>query len=299
MQTSVATAVLDTGLPQNITNKPPSEPQISPEVQAWQVTFRRVGERGAGKPRLIKQPAPTHAWTEQVDAAATLDAESARSQDSGLTIVFVPTHASSTAFEERMQNWVSGGAGADKQVIRATIRTVRVAWTPARVVIHAPLDQFDDAFDAVLRFSVVKRDVDRLEEQLPEMWADLDTDVPLSHSLRLFDLMTQKRVNQRTERVTRMNSSMLRLQSSLEQLDVTLANASTRMFDELADQGDLFERLEMLEDPIEFGMDHYELVNTRLLEARNGYIEILLEVGIVALLVFGIVMQFNGHPIIK
>ena len=295
MQTSTATAVLETGLPQNIAKMPLPESQAGSEAQAWRVVFRPVGETGTGEARLIKQPSPVKAWAEPVDLGLTLLAGAGAPGEDSFDIVWLPTQASSGPLEERAQQWLAGDTNGAGQIVRATIRTVRVAWTPVRAVIHAPVDQFDDAFDAVLRFTRVKRAVDQLEQMLPEMWADLDADVPLSHGLRISDLSAQRRVNERTDRVTRMNSSMLRLQNALEQLDVTLASASKRLFAELVLQATLYDRLEMLEDPIEFGMDHYELVNSRLLELRNGLIEIWLEVGIIALLVVGVALQLTGH----
>ena len=72
-----------------------------------------------------------------------------------------------------------------------------------------------------------------------------------------------------TEIVTRMKADWLRIANSLEQLDPTLAEASKRVFAELVNGAALYDRMEMLEAPIEFAMNQYELANTRLIEANS------------------------------
>ena len=93
-----------------------------------------------------------------------------------------------------------------------------------------------------------------------------------------------------------MKVDWLRITNSLEQLDPTLAEASKRLFAELVSGAALYDRMEMLEDPIQFAMDQYELANTRLIEANLAYKErinaivgYVFEVAIIALLGYQIV----------
>ena len=67
----------------------------------------------------------------------------------------------------------------------------------------------------------------------------------------------------------------LRVSRSIEQLDPALADPSKRLFAELASAASLYDRMEMLEDPIQFAMDQYELANTRLTEADQAHKELL------------------------
>jgi hypothetical protein len=78
----------------------------------------------------------------------------------------------------------------------------------------------------------------------------------------------------------------LRLQTALEQLDPTLSGTSKRMFADLVEAAALHDRVEMLEDPIQFALDHYELANWRLTEigaARTGkFLEVLIVIILLA-----------------
>ena len=69
-----------------------------------------------------------------------------------------------------------------------------------------------------------------------------------------------------TEIATRMRVTWLRVSRSLEQLDPALAAPSKRLFAELVSAASLYDRVEMLEDPVQFALDHYETSNTRLIE---------------------------------
>ena len=63
-----------------------------------------------------------------------------------------------------------------------------------------------------------------------------------------------------------MKVAWLRISRSLEQLDPTIPAPSKRLFAELVSAASLFDRVEMLEDPVQFALDHYEISNTRLIE---------------------------------
>jgi hypothetical protein len=66
-----------------------------------------------------------------------------------------------------------------------------------------------------------------------------------------------------TERVTEMKAMHLRLQIALKQLDPSLSSTSKRMYADLPDAASLHDRTEMIEAPIQFALDHYELANSR------------------------------------
>jgi hypothetical protein len=65
----------------------------------------------------------------------------------------------------------------------------------------------------------------------------------------------------------------MRIETALEQLDPTLAEPSKRLYGELAIAAGLYDRAPRLGDPVQFASDHYELANTRLIEAKNATAE--------------------------
>ncbi len=271
------------------------EKKIVEGARAWRVLYLPIG--GATRPgaeiHQVREPKPMLASAEPVDLAKVLQQPRVAEGEGAFTLVWLPGSLVSRVLEEEVEAWL-GGAG-EREIIRAGIRTVRVHWTSDRCAIYAPAEQLPDAMDAVLRFTPAKRLTNSLERRMLDVWSDLDRDVPLSHSVLPWQLTAQRRINQRTERITRLNAEYLRLQTALEQLDVKLASASKRLYAELVSQATIYDRLEMMEDSIEFAMDHYELANTRLIESRNSWIERWLEGAIVALLAIEIAVLLVRH----
>ena len=100
-------------------------------------------------------------------------------------------------------------------------------------------------------------------------------------------------MNALTERATEMKAMHLRLQNALEQLDPTLPGTSKRMFAELVEAAALHDRVEMLEDPIQFALDHYELANSRLTEVALARKGLILEALIVVVLLADFIVHFS------
>jgi hypothetical protein len=263
------------------------------EAQAWNVHFGPTnGATGAGwQVHHIREPLPLLAISEPIDFAHALELPRAAAGDTKLTLIWLPSGGPSASLEEEALAWLEG---EDGEIVRAGIRTVRVAWTSDRCVVYSPVEQFADALDAVLRFTIAKRLATSLEARMLDIWADLDRDVPLSRGVKLWRAR-RRRVIERTDRITRMNAEFLRLQTALEQLDVKLSSASKRLYAELVLQGTIYDRVEMMEDPIQFVMAHYELANTRFLELRNAFLDHWLEAAIVVLLAAQVYAEFTPH----
>ena len=62
----------------------------------------------------------------------------------------------------------------------------------------------------------------------------------------------------------------LRVSKALEQLDPALGKSSKRLYSELASAAVLWDRLDPLDEPIQFTLDQYELANTRLIDAKTA-----------------------------
>ena len=100
-------------------------------------------------------------------------------------------------------------------------------------------------------------------------------------------------MNELTELATRMQIVYLRVSKALEQLDPALSKSSKRLYSELAGAAVLWDRLDPLDEPIQFALDQYELANARLIDAgttardhSHAMIGHVLEVGIILLLLY-------------
>ena len=80
---------------------------------------------------------------------------------------------------------------------------------------------------------------------------------------------------------------------ALEQLDQNLSSTSKRMYADLADAASLHDRMEMIEDPIQFALEHYELATSRLTELSTANKGLILEALIVVVLLADFVVHFS------
>ena len=215
-----------------------------------------------------------------------------------LTVVWLPPGVKSPATIERdADEWIrAGGARRKEANVRADVRTVRVMWDESRALIYASPGDIRFALDAIVRFSLVQREAVALEATMKSAWASIEADSALTHAVTRRQQRQQRHVNEMTEIAMHMKAAWLRVTNSLEQLDPTLAEPSKRVFAELVSAGALYDRMEMLEGPIQFALDQYELANTRLIEAHLAYKERVnavvgygFEAAIIALLSYQIV----------
>jgi hypothetical protein len=177
--------------------------------------------------------------------------------------------------------------------VQASIKTVRVVCSETRSIIYAVPEHLSEAMDAVARFTLAARQTADLEAQVAATWRDIQAHTPLTHSVKGKQLRLQPQVNAMTERATAMKTMHLRLQIALEQLDPSLSSTSKRMYADLADAASLHDRMEMIEDPIQFALEHYELATSRLTELSTANKGLVLEALIVVVLLADFVVHFS------
>ncbi|ABS66792.1 hypothetical protein [Xanthobacter versatilis] len=282
-------------------------PSVEIEARAWRLRFldappSQVAGLGEADVFTVEEPRKVFVVAEPVDATAPpsrFDDTSGRS----LALLWMPP----LAFDGCDNAWLEGvpleGPKDGGRVVRAGLRTARVVWTNARAIIYASPDQFEDARDALIRFTILERNVCDIERHMPEVWASINRNVKLTHTIHPGDLRRNgTKVGRMTELVTEMNSQALHNDSALEQLNPTLSPGSKRLFAELALQADLYDRLEALAEPLDFAFEYHEVLNTRIIEASQWSKSNWIEIWILAVLVlelaatvYPLVEQFVPH----
>ena len=264
------------------------------EARAWRVEFVDKATAVAEGVETIEidEPRPATAVLHPFDASEALAQVEPHTGDAFVLVWLPPGANSPPAIERDAEEWMRNGGGARREAnVRADVRTVRLVWDEGRALIYSSHGDMRFAIDAVVRFTAAQREAAALEANLKSAWPSIEADAPLTHSVRARQQRMQKHVNEMTVRVARMNTAWLRIANALEQLDSRLAEPSKRLFAELVSAVSLYERMEMLEDPIEFAADQYELANTRLIDAKlvrkermNAIVGYLFEAAIIALL---------------
>jgi len=257
-------------------------------ARAWIITF----EEGRDPPDfgsiILTQPRNLIAVMTEIETEQILTSIASETPGA-LTIVGLPLGVNDPKNIERdAESWMRDAAG---QTVRAGVRTVRVFCAQDRALIYAASDHIHSVIDAVVRFTVAQRETIELEKAMNAAWSSIDADVPLTRSATRHRQAYQKHLDEMNERAARMKAKHLRICRALEQLDTDSDELSRRVFSELVLAGALYERVEELEDPIEFALDQYEIANTKLFEEKNAakeqrtaMIGHFLEAGIIVLL---------------
>lgn len=241
------------------------------EARAWRIAFAASAEGTDPAQIIVREPRNIVATVTQIDVEDTL-AQRTPADDGSLDIVWMPPGANAPAnVEHEVEAWAEDAATPMRRLpVRASIRTVRVFWHDGRALLYANPEQVTDALDAIVRFTLAERETAALEEAITANWAAIEADASLTHSVRRSDQRRQPHVDAMTRLATRMQTSRLRVERALEQLDPRLTESSKRLYAELTLAAALHDRLDQIDEPIQFALDQYELANTRLIEAKNA-----------------------------
>jgi hypothetical protein len=241
---------------------PPAADKAIPQAQAWRISYLAAVPPGQAPLAVISEPRAVVAVASPIEFAEAM-AVSIGPQEDSLLVVWVPSSVGVPVdLDVPLQAWIRRDLAPNRAPVQASIKTVRVVCTETRSIIYAVPEHLSEAMDAVARFTLAARQTADLEAKVAATWPDLRAHTPLTHAVKSKQLRLQPQVNAMTERVTEMKTIHLRLQIALEQLDQTLSGTSKRMYADLADAASLHDRLEMIEDPIQFALDHYELANS-------------------------------------
>ena len=257
-------------------------PERTLEVQAWRITYLSTLPEEQVALAVIREPSPLVAVANPMplDEALAMPA----TPEDQLLVIWVPPGAGNSELDAELQAFLARGIAQNRAPFHASIKTIRVTCFETRAVIHASPEQIAEGMDAVARFALAARQTATLEAQMTATWSQIKTHTPLTHAMTRRQERLRSQVNALTERVADMKTLHLRLQTAIEQLDQTLSGTSKRMYADLAEAAGLWDRLEMLEDPIQFALEHYELVNWRLSEAATARKSNTLEILIVVIL---------------
>jgi hypothetical protein len=252
----------------------PEREQTILDTQAWRSEFQARADAGDGEAIVIKEPRDVTAVLTPLDAKELVGSTTRLGPDA-FEIVWLPSPAGDLPNAEyEAESWFNRATTQrQRSIVRAGTRTVRVFWCEGRALIYCKAAQLRDALDAIVRFALTERETVTLERAIKAVWAAIDEDKSLTHAVTGRQQKRQEHVNEMTEQVVQMKAVQMRIETALEQLDPMLAEPSKRLYGELAMAAGLYDRAPQLCDPVQFASDHYELANTRLIEAKNAGVE--------------------------
>jgi len=253
-----------------------AETEIQP--QAWRIEFAADSKAHPSGVETIEIAEPRNVTALLTPLALSVALRQTAPQIDGTTIVvwMPPSVDRASTVEREADEWMRGAGEKRKEaMVRADVRTVRVVWDEGRAVIYASQRDIHSALDAIVRFSIVQKEALALEAAVKSEWPSIEANVDLTHAVTRRDQRRQRHINEITESAARRKIAWLRVSRSIEQLDPTLAEPSKRLFAELVSGASLYDRMEMLDDSIQYALDQYELANARLTESSHARKELV------------------------
>jgi len=188
-----------------------------------------------------------------------------------LDIVWIPPDFNEAAAMERTaEEWVCEGLHTSRRrPVRAGVRSVRVVWHDTRALVFARAENLNEVLDAILRFTVVEREMASIESEFRSLWEKIAADSPLTSSAVAPNRECQKYVGGMSQRASDLRARLLRVTTALKQVDPSISETSVRLYSELALAADLFERADLADEPTQFALSFYELADTRLFDAKS------------------------------
>ncbi len=274
----------------------------APQVLAWRISFSKDAVASDNSVAIVTEPGRVWAHKTSLEIEYALQ-QSTSSPGEFLDLVWIEQGADVPWDpEKRVEEWLAADTHSPRRIIRAGLRTIQIIWSPGRAVVFAPAEHLSDAQDAIIRFTSVAWQTQALEQDMREVWPILESHIPLLHSVTRKQLKLQGEVDAMTERTNRMSLALTKLDEPLEQLSPSLTPTSKRLFDELCLQGAIEERLEAIEDPIDNAVEHYEMANDRLIEARNAssgrFMETLIVMVLLLELSFNVAERVNWRDLV-
>jgi len=259
-------------------DSPTTGVETAVQPQAWRIEFSEGSHPLLDEVEAIEIAEPRNV-TALLTPLALSDAfgQTHPQADGAVIVVWLPPSVDRASTVERdADQWMRGAGEKRKEAMaRADVRTMRVIWDESRAVIYASQRDIHSALDAIVRFSIALREALALEAAVKSEWPSIEANVDLTHAVTRRDQRRQPHINEITESAARRKIAWLRVSRSIEQLDPDLGEPSKRLFAELVSGASLYDRMEMLDDPIQYALDQYELANARLSEASHARKELV------------------------
>ncbi|MBJ9975239.1 hypothetical protein IAE35_05500 [Pseudomonas sp. S75] len=190
----------------------------------------------------------------------------------------------SHAWRQTLEAWIRADDDVDQPTLETMSFGERILWRPGRALIIGNPERCEELLAGIVAFSWYEGCLRGLETDIAAFWSTADDDIELTHMPCKRHQARSSHVDACVTRTTRWRMAYTRLETCLEKAPTRLSSAVRRLYNELAMQTDVHDRLVSLDDRIEVLQDLYELATDRLSEHRHVIQELRVEWLIVALL---------------
>lgn len=252
------------------------------EVISCRIHFTREVPREAGSDVIKKfsEPEPSYAVKEPMPVEQLLKNENKANAPEEFHFLFLPDALSAMDLPK------------EESAIELFAKPNKIIWQPHRTVVSGGQNLPEEMFMALVEFAFLEGALRKLESKLNGYFGVCSNDIPLTHAVDSSGLRRQAHVNEMTRQVTSSRMEFVRLVPCFDHLYARLAPHAKQVIGELAKKTGVWnDRVEAVDDQLEFLEDVYERANDRLTEFRYFKRESTLELWIIALLVLEVAVM--------
>ena len=258
-------------------------------IISCRIRFAREHSKNAEAAVITKffEPQPYVAVKEHVPIEQWLTNENQVNASEGFHFLFLPDALSTMDLRRETEAWLDKINGmAETPAVELVATPNRIIWHRHRVVVLGEKNVSEEAFMALVEFGFFESELRKLESKLQDYFAICPRDICLTHGVGSSDLRRQAHVNKMTQQITSSRMEFLRLIPCFDKLYGRLTPHTKPIIGELTKKTRVWnDRIEAVDDQLEFLEDLYELANDRLTEFKYFRGESTLELWIIALLV--------------
>lgn len=209
-------------------------------------------------------------------------------------LLFLPDAPSTADLRKKTEEWFNELRGNSREpAIELFSKPYRILWHSSRAVVSGGDRLTEEVFSALTEFAFLEGELRKLESKVAAHLAVCQNDIPLTHAINTSDLPRQNHANKMTEQITFSRMEFLHLTPCFDNLHGRLTPQAKYVIGELTEKTGVWDdRIEAVEDQLEFLGDLYELANDRLTEFSYFRREAMLELWIIVLLVLEFVVMF-------
>ncbi len=266
-------------LPESISNKLPESAKV--QIIAC-VSMQETGQR-----TLFTFPASIQ------KQAVIVDAKTLTPSTREITLLTIPAvNFDDPDLLNEVRNWIEEASSwTEPASLMLTLQGVQLLWSPSRIALFAEPDRLETVQKSVLEVTYYIAELQCIEQELGELWPQLEGDTPLAFEFTQRDLYKHKQLMSRYQVVATLRARLARITPYLLSPHVYPPTLASQVGERLRERTRVDLREEFLSDQLEVFENVYELCGQRssdFLHTRSGNI---LEWTIIILLMVQIVFS--------
>ena len=263
-----------------------SLPKPNPDATVFRIRFVETTSGDNKVIQAFSRPRRVFAVEEPSTRTAASSSSAATGKAVGTCVVTCLPKGATAEVRQRARSLTeTAAASSTESPIDVGQEQETIAWQPEHTLLQGRSDRLPDMLSGAVAFTFYEGELRAMERALEPLEAQAQSDVTLAHQIRRRDRRHWRRLRATMETLSTMRLSFARLEPLLAGGARDLTGDARDWISRLAEEADIFDRLEAASDRLETLEDLYEGANQRISEYRWYREGHFLEIGIIFILI--------------